>query len=188
VTALKIWPFGSKTLRCSFCAKTENQAGRLIAGPDVYICDDCVDLCCDILAERGWLKKEPAHRKSISLRLMGSRALENFKAIFTTDPLGEVVFSPEVVVLVFQNGSIRLYNPVTLHLLGQTASRDEVGFCDHLVSLIQKRVVEVRSEPEESLDLHFENGWVVSLSLEPVTVSDLKAFYAHGADGKLYVP
>ncbi len=35
---------------CSFCGKRENQA-RLIAGPGVYICSDCVDACCDLLRE-----------------------------------------------------------------------------------------------------------------------------------------
>ena len=35
-------------IRCSFCGKRENQA-RLIAGPDVYICSDCVEACCNLL-------------------------------------------------------------------------------------------------------------------------------------------
>ena len=38
-------------LRCSFCGKTEDQVRRLITGPDVYICDECVHLCVEILAE-----------------------------------------------------------------------------------------------------------------------------------------
>lgn len=38
-------------IRCSFCGKTQNQARRLIAGPNVYICDECVELCKDIIAE-----------------------------------------------------------------------------------------------------------------------------------------
>jgi len=37
-----------QTICCSFCGKQENQA-RLIAGPGVYICSDCVDACCDLL-------------------------------------------------------------------------------------------------------------------------------------------
>ena len=39
------------TLRCTFCGKTQHQARRLIAGPNVYICDECVGLCNDIIAE-----------------------------------------------------------------------------------------------------------------------------------------
>ncbi len=38
-------------LRCSFCGKTQDQVKRLIAGPDVYICDECVHLCMEIISE-----------------------------------------------------------------------------------------------------------------------------------------
>ena len=38
-------------IRCSFCGKRENQASRLIAGPGVYICSDCVQACSDLLRE-----------------------------------------------------------------------------------------------------------------------------------------
>ena len=38
-------------LKCSFCGKTQEQVKKLIAGPGVYICDECVDLCNDIITE-----------------------------------------------------------------------------------------------------------------------------------------
>jgi ATP-dependent Clp protease ATP-binding subunit ClpA len=38
-------------LACSFCGKSQDQAKKLIAGPGVYICDECIDLCSEILAE-----------------------------------------------------------------------------------------------------------------------------------------
>ena len=38
-------------LKCSFCGKTQDQVKKLIAGPGVYICDECVDLCNEILDE-----------------------------------------------------------------------------------------------------------------------------------------
>ena len=38
-------------IRCSFCGRHENQCGRLIAGPGVYICNDCVSACSDLLKE-----------------------------------------------------------------------------------------------------------------------------------------
>ena len=41
----------NKKLKCSFCGKPQDQVKRLIAGPDVYICDECVDLCVDIIRE-----------------------------------------------------------------------------------------------------------------------------------------
>ncbi len=40
-----------KDLRCSFCGKTQAQVKRLIAGPNVYICDECIELCYDIIDE-----------------------------------------------------------------------------------------------------------------------------------------
>lgn len=40
-----------KTLYCSFCGKAQDEVKKLIAGPSVYICDECVELCNDILKE-----------------------------------------------------------------------------------------------------------------------------------------
>ncbi|WP_297629844.1 ATP-dependent Clp protease ATP-binding subunit ClpX [uncultured Clostridium sp.] len=40
-----------KQLKCSFCGKSQEQVKRLIAGPGVYICDECIDLCSEIIKE-----------------------------------------------------------------------------------------------------------------------------------------
>ena len=40
-----------KQLKCSFCGKNQDQVRRLIAGPGVYICDECIELCSEIIAE-----------------------------------------------------------------------------------------------------------------------------------------
>jgi ATP-dependent Clp protease ATP-binding subunit ClpX len=40
-----------KQLKCSFCGKNQDQVKRLIAGPGVYICDECIDLCSEIIEE-----------------------------------------------------------------------------------------------------------------------------------------
>ena len=40
-----------KTLHCSFCGKSQKEVKKLIAGPQVYICDECIDLCNDIILE-----------------------------------------------------------------------------------------------------------------------------------------
>ena len=42
---------GDKLLYCSFCGKSQNEVRKLIAGPSVFICDECVDLCNDIIRE-----------------------------------------------------------------------------------------------------------------------------------------
>lgn len=40
-----------KQLKCSFCGKNQDQVRRLIAGPGVYICDECIELCSEIIAD-----------------------------------------------------------------------------------------------------------------------------------------
>ncbi|MBM7615201.1 ATP-dependent Clp protease ATP-binding subunit ClpX [Alkaliphilus hydrothermalis] len=40
-----------KQLKCSFCGKSQDQVRRLIAGPNVYICDECIELCQEIIQE-----------------------------------------------------------------------------------------------------------------------------------------
>ncbi len=42
---------GSNNLSCSFCGKSQKEVKKLIAGPTVYICDECIELCNDIIAE-----------------------------------------------------------------------------------------------------------------------------------------
>tara|TARA_B100000427_G_scaffold1662_2_gene1678 strand:- start:6493 stop:7770 length:1278 start_codon:yes stop_codon:yes gene_type:complete len=42
---------GDKLLFCSFCGKNQNEVRKLIAGPSVYICNECIDLCNDIIQE-----------------------------------------------------------------------------------------------------------------------------------------
>jgi ATP-dependent Clp protease ATP-binding subunit ClpX len=42
---------GEKLLYCSFCGKSQHEVRKLIAGPSVFICDECVDLCTDIIRE-----------------------------------------------------------------------------------------------------------------------------------------
>src|SRR2546427_12481295 len=41
----------SDLLKCSFCGKSQKQVKKLIAGPGVYICDECIDLCNEIIDE-----------------------------------------------------------------------------------------------------------------------------------------
>src|SRR3984885_7107062 len=42
---------GGDLLKCSFCGKSQKQVKKLIAGPGVYICDECIDLCNEIIDE-----------------------------------------------------------------------------------------------------------------------------------------
>ncbi|HEF8773080.1 ATP-dependent protease ATP-binding subunit ClpX [Providencia manganoxydans] len=54
-----------KLLYCSFCGKSQHEVRKLIAGPSVYICDECVDLCLDIIREE--IKELAPHRERSAL-------------------------------------------------------------------------------------------------------------------------
>jgi ATP-dependent Clp protease ATP-binding subunit ClpX len=47
-------------LSCSFCGKSQREVKKLIAGPTVYICDECIELCNDIIAEEYTAEEQPA--------------------------------------------------------------------------------------------------------------------------------
>ena len=53
-----------KLLYCSFCGKSQHEVRKLIAGPSVFICDECVELCNDIIREEVQEGAEPAETKS----------------------------------------------------------------------------------------------------------------------------
>ena len=53
----------NQTLCCSFCGKSQKEVKKLIAGPTVYICDECVDICLDIIAEDRVLETQAPETK-----------------------------------------------------------------------------------------------------------------------------
>jgi ATP-dependent Clp protease ATP-binding subunit ClpX len=53
-------------LQCSFCGKSPEEVQRLIAGPTAYICDECIDLCNDILREEGVAEPQKAHTRLLT--------------------------------------------------------------------------------------------------------------------------
>ena len=63
-------PVAKQNLCCSFCGKSQAEVKKLIAGPTVYICDQCIGLCNDILAEE--LIKYPAELRQVLLREIDS--------------------------------------------------------------------------------------------------------------------
>ena len=79
-------------LHCSFCGKSQNEVAKLIAGPFVFICDECVEICNDVIASRpisdkGY--KKPLERSTDQLLpLMGS---VNYAADASRDFLQQVV-------------------------------------------------------------------------------------------------
>ena len=83
------------SVQCSFCGKTQDQVRKLIAGPSVYICDECIDLYDEIIAEEyaqevQQQENQPAAEQDVFLA-------ENSLCIVCRLPkeIAEVVFVPE---------------------------------------------------------------------------------------------
>ena len=61
-----------RNVRCSFCGKTQDSVRRIVAGPGVYICDECIDLCSSIIEAEDFFdavdkaKREDAEILSVS--------------------------------------------------------------------------------------------------------------------------
>ena len=56
---------GGEILRCSFCNKDQNDVRKLIAGPTVFICDECVEVCNDIIADDNRFESRGGARTSL---------------------------------------------------------------------------------------------------------------------------
>ncbi len=110
-------------LRCSFCGKTQNQVKRLIAGPNVYICNECIDLCQDILEEEE-LKKDVSKdftlptpkeikdildsyviRQDAAKRTLSVAVYNHYKRIMHSKKSSEVELQKSNILLVGPTGS-----------------------------------------------------------------------------------
>lgn len=95
-------------LRCSFCSKNQEEVQRLIAGPDVYICDECVSLCNEIIAQESAGEEReagqllpPAEIKALlddfvigqdaAKRILSVAVHNHYKRVFHADRVGDDV-------------------------------------------------------------------------------------------------
>jgi len=60
-------------LRCSFCGKSQDEVKRLIAGPTAYICDECIDLCNDIILEEGAAEQSKARKRLLTPKQLNNK-------------------------------------------------------------------------------------------------------------------
>src|SRR5438105_9975827 len=60
-------------LRCSFCGKSQEEVKRLIAGPAAYICDECINLCNDIILEEGAADQSKARRHLLTPKELNNK-------------------------------------------------------------------------------------------------------------------
>ena len=89
-------------LFCNFCGKKQNQVKKLIAGPDVYICNECIELCYDII------KDDNKNNISLNNELPTPRQIHNFLDEYI---IGQD-YAKEVLSVSIYNHYIRLQNPI----------------------------------------------------------------------------
>ncbi len=65
-------------LTCSFCGKEQEEVKKLIAGPAVYICDECIELCKDIIAEEAQLEEAPLGGRKLPKPVEVKDVLDDF--------------------------------------------------------------------------------------------------------------
>src|ERR687887_461932 len=121
-------------LRCSFCGKSPEEVQRLIAGPTVYICDECIDLCNEILLEEGvaaprevrkrlWTPKELKHQlddyiigQTKAKKILSVAVYNHYKRIEANAGRSEMELQKSNVLLLGPTGSGKT-------LLAQTLAR-----------------------------------------------------------------
>ena len=81
------------------------------------------------------------------------------------DPMSQVIFVHDYVQLVFQELVLTVYSPITLTAGPTSIAKSDRNFCGHLVSLIGSRVESVAHFPRSELQLRFEGGIDLSVSL-----------------------
>src|SRR6266581_7333721 len=110
-------------LRCSFCGKSPEEVQRLIAGPTVYICDACIDLCNEILREEGvaeprtartrlWTPKELKHKlddyiigQTQAKKILSVAVYNHYKRIDANASQSEIALQKSNVLLLGPTGA-----------------------------------------------------------------------------------
>jgi len=125
----------SGNLVCSFCGKSQDEVRKLIAGPTVYICDECIDLCNDIIAEEcdqdegvtsGSAVPKPAEIKKVldqyvigqehAKKILSVAVHNHYKRIDSQLVTGDVELQKSNIILIGPTGSGKT-------LLAQTLAR-----------------------------------------------------------------
>jgi len=116
---------GEKLLYCSFCGKSQHEVRKLIAGPSVFVCDECVELCNDIIREEvqeeknaaNSKKKFPTPREILQIldeyvigqtdakKVLSVAVYNHYKRIENEGKIGDVELSKSNILLIGPTGS-----------------------------------------------------------------------------------
>lgn len=121
-------------LKCSFCGKVQEQVKKLIAGPGVYICDECIDLCNEIIEEElgeethvelGNVPKPKEIKKILDQYVIGQEDAKRSLSVAVYNHYKRINSASQVVDVELQKSNILLLGPTGSGktLLAQTLAR-----------------------------------------------------------------
>ena len=79
------------TLSCSFCTKDKDSVAKLVAGPGVYICNECIDLCNQIISQELGPQGDRPTRRGRSPKSKDPTTIKAWEGLSDEDLLGEMV-------------------------------------------------------------------------------------------------
>jgi len=106
-------------LRCSFCSKSQNDVKKLIAGPSVYICDECVDICNEIISDDavsahslgGQIPKPQEIKEFLDLYVIGQEIVKKKLAVAVYNHYKRLELSKRIGDLELQKSNVLLIGP-----------------------------------------------------------------------------
>ena len=156
-----------KLVKCSFCGKPQDQVRRIVAGPGVYICDECVSLCQEIVAEDTVARNEfdgaalpkPAELKAVldqyvvgqeaAKKVLAVSVYNHYKRIQNPSRKSDVELQKSNIVMIGPTGCGKTYLAQTLakvlnvpFAIGDATSLTEAGYVGEDVENILLRLIQ----------------------------------------------